>query len=304
MSRERTKRLDKHGGLAGKSRMSTHSPASTRTVGSFFRLLELDASEATQFPDTFAKLRAGELHGAIVHNVYRPEVVQELIPRLERHDPPFLQTWFPEKFRAFFYGENLNLARNLGEYFGKVPGFEDHLRELSPGGPGIAGHLCATMSALDGGRSFRPPPGIQPGQRYMFTTIRCHLPGGYIPAHVDNEQALRPSYAHLCSLIQPQMLSFVLALSQPGDGGALEVYNYRQDSPNAIPMNSDQGKHLRPDLSQLESATFRLPPGSMILVDSGRYLHRVTPVEGTVNRWTVCSFMALANDAQSMYCWG
>jgi len=42
----------------------------------------------------------------------------------------------------------------------------------------------------------------------------------------------------------------------------------------------------------------------MIVLDSGRFLHRVSPVEGDRKRWTACSFMALSRQRDAMYCWG
>jgi hypothetical protein len=42
----------------------------------------------------------------------------------------------------------------------------------------------------------------------------------------------------------------------------------------------------------------------MIIVNSGRFLHRVTPVIGTTVRWTACSFMAESKAGDCVYCWG
>jgi hypothetical protein len=61
---------------------------------------------------------------------------------------------------------------------------------------------------------------------------------------------------------------------------------------------------IDPIVDQLESASFRLAPGTMIVLDGGRYLHRLTPVEGKRLRWTISSFMALSRSGDAMYCWG
>jgi hypothetical protein len=60
----------------------------------------------------------------------------------------------------------------------------------------------------------------------------------------------------------------------------------------------------KPDLEGIERVSFRLEPGEMIIVHSGRYLHRVTPVVGKTVRWTACSFMAEAKAGDRVYCWG
>jgi len=58
------------------------------------------------------------------------------------------------------------------------------------------------------------------------------------------------------------------------------------------------------DLDTIESVSFRLDPGDMIIFNSGHYLHRVTPVVGSTVRWTACSFMAESKAGDRVYCWG
>ena len=99
------------------------------------------------------------------------------------------------------------------------------------------------------------------------------------------------------------MDSMVLLIGKPEDGGALESFDYRVEPENFRLLNDDSATH-KPDLSQLSSVAFSLNVGDLMIVDSGRYLHRVTPVVGQKTRWTACSFMAHANDRNAMYCWG
>ena len=270
--------------------------------GGFLRTLELDAAQCEAHPDAFARLRAGELQAILVHGVYPPAALAPVVARLERHDPPFLRTSFPEKFRSWFYGRNLNLAApGLPGYFAEAARFHAQLDSLFPS-PGLPARAGALLAALDAGRPFVAAPGPRPGERYMFTTLRAHEEGGYIPPHVDNEQALRPSFAHLARTVQLHMTSFVLALTQPRGGGALEVFDYSVPPERARLMSDDRAR--RPDTAGLASVAFRLPPGTMIVLDSGRLLHRLTAVEGPAKRWTACSFMALARDGGATYCWG
>jgi hypothetical protein len=280
------------------------SGGEARALGSFLRLLEIDAADAARHPDAFDRIRSDELHGVIVHEVYSPGVLAGVVERLERHDPAFLQTRFPEPFRSWFYGRNLNLSHpDLPGYFSEADTFHAQLASLFPAGLGIAEHVARILAALDRGRPFLSAPGPHPDQRYMFTTLRAHLEGGFIPPHFDNEQALRPSYRHLRSLVELHMLSFVLALAQPEGGGALEVFDLRCE-PQDASILSDDRVQAKPDVSAVDSVSFRLPAGTMIVLDSGRYLHRLTPVQGVRKRWTACSFMALSRARDAMYCWG
>ena len=137
----------------------------------------------------------------------------------------------------------------------------------------------------------------------MFTTIRAHLPGGYIPPHFDDEQAARPSCRLLLPLIRLKLFSFVLAFSQSEEGGALQIFNLQPEQEGQRIAVGDRSA-AKPDLDAIESVSFRLDPGDMIIFNSGHYLHRVTPVVGSTVRWTACSFMAESKAGDRVYCWG
>ncbi len=276
----------------------------TQALAGFLRTTELDAAEAGAHADAFEQLRAGELQALIVHHVYPREVLEGVVARLECNDPAFLQTWFPEKFRSWFYGRNLNLSdARLPGYFEEAARFHAQLEDLFPPGLGIATRVGELLARLDGGRPFVSAPGPMPGTQYMFTTVRAHAESGYLPAHFDNEQRLRPSYRHLRTLVELNMMSFVLVLAEPQAGGALEVFDLCVE-PEDARLLSDDSVSVRPDVALLESVSFSLPAGTLIVLDSGRYLHRLTPVHGARKRWTACSFMARARARAATYCWG
>lgn len=275
-----------------------------QALAGFLRTIELDAADVRSHPAAFEQLRAGELQAIIVHRVYPSELLQTVVARLERNEPDFLQTWFPRKFRSWFYGRNLNLTdARLGGYFDEAARFNAQLEALFAPGLGLARHVGELLARLDHGRPFVAAPGPLPSTQYMFTTLRAHAATGYLPAHFDNEQRLRASYQHLGTLVELNMMSFVLVLAQPEAGGALEVFDLCVEPQDARLLNDDSAKE-RPDVSALESVSFRLPAGTLIVLDSGRYLHRLTPVQGARKRWTACSFMARAQSRAATYCWG
>lgn len=271
---------------------------------SFFRSVTVSAETAAQSDNPIGKLCRQEIDGILVKGVYDIDACAHACAALEAGPADLVRTDFPAKFAAFFYGINLNLAHpDLGDYFAEAPRFRAALDALAGGRLQVQRRLSELMSALDGGRPYVPPPGPQPGTEYMFTTVRAHLPGGYIPAHFDDEQAARPSYRHLLPLIRRRLFSFVLAFSQGQQGGALEIFNLQPQQTGQRIAHEDRSA-AKPDLDNLERVSVRLDPGDMILFDSGRYLHRVTPVVGAATRWTVCSFMAESADGSRVYCWG
>jgi hypothetical protein len=188
-------------------------------------------------------------------------------------------------------------------YFRQAEEFHQHMAELFPAGQGIDSCVMQLLSRLDENRPYRAAPGPDPEQSYMLTTFRGHGEGGDNTAHCDNEQSLRPACEHLQTLVSSHMYSMVLLIGKPEDGGALEIFDYRVEPENARLLNDDSATN-KPDLSQLSSVAFSLNVGDLMIVDSGRDLHRVTPVVGQKTRWTACSFMAHANDRNAVYCWG
>ena len=273
-------------------------------TSSFFQVATVAANEAPQSPQLLGRLRRQELDGIVVKGVYDQATCDAVMGKLEAGQHGLIRTDFPAKFAAFFYGINLNLTHpDLREYFAEVPRFDDGLAQLLPGSLNLEQRLTALMSALDGGQDYRAAPGPQPGSHYMFTTLRAHLPGGYIPAHFDDEQAARPSYRHLLGLIHLKLFSFVLAFSKAEEGGALEIFNLKPEREGQRIAANDRSA-AKPNLDAVERVAFRLDPGDMIIFNSGHYLHRVTPVIGRRTRWTACSFMAESKDSRHVYCWG
>lgn len=273
-----------------------------KNAPAFFRMLEIDNQELSDHRDAMEELRNGDYHGILVRNVFDSAVLTDVVEHLEQHDPPFVQTWFPGPFRSWFFGCNLNLTDDLQFYFAESPRFAAQLKSLFPEDLGVEDYLSSRLSLLDQGRPFRAPPGPNPDSHYMFTTVRAHMEGGFIPAHVDNEQAVRPSFSHLKTLIEPHLVSFLVCLAAPQSGGALEIFNIKTEPAAKTIANVD---HVAsPDLEGVESVKIHIPAGAMAIVDSGQYVHRVTPIIGSKKRWTLCSFMALSRDHQSMYCWG
>ncbi|HEY6834633.1 MAG TPA: 2OG-Fe(II) oxygenase [Pseudolabrys sp.] len=270
----------------------------------FFQTVTIAFENVGQSGDLLTRLRRRDIDGVVVTGVYDAATCDRVKAQLEDNHAGLIRTDFPAKFAAFFYGINLNLAHpDLKDYFAEVPRFRDGLAKLLSPGPDLESRLTSLMSALDGDRPYTAAPGPQPDLQYMFTTIRAHLSGGYIPPHFDDEQAARPSYRLLMPLIEHKLFSFVLAFSKAQEGGALEIFNLQPAQQGQRIAVGDRSVH-KPDLDALERVSVRLDPGDMIIFNSGHYLHRVTPVVGPVVRWTACSFMAEAKGGDRIYCWG
>lgn len=269
----------------------------------FLTIRQYDAGTALP-ADALDQLRDGRVDAVVVRGVFAPDLCAKMVAALESNAPGFDVTEFPGPFRSFFYGRNLNLNEpELDDYFSAADRFHADLARFGASlGLDISGRVSSVMSALDHGRPFEaaPGPGTSP---HFFTTFRGHRPGGYIPAHFDNEQGFRPSYRHVAAATEGDILSFVVTLAEAEAGGMLELYDLLSGDPTEGHRNDDDSA-CKPDLATLRSQTIQVSAGSMVLARSGRRLHRVQPVEGTRTRWTLCSFMALSRSGDRTYCWG
>ena len=271
----------------------------------FFRTLAIDASDAGNHRQALRTMREGAIEGILVRGVYSAADCAGICARLEAGQHDLLRANFPPAMGGHFLGINLNLAHPaLTGYFAEADVFAEDLAELFSRTADLQDRVTGLLSSLDGGRAYQPAPGPAPGQSHMLTTLRAHTPGGFIPPHFDNEQGFRQSYRFIQPLIGTDLFSFVLAFSQAERGGALEVFDMQHDGKPWRMADGDHDASSQLDLEGVERVSFRLAPGELILFNSGRFLHHVTPVEGGVTRWTACSFMAESLDGRTVYCWG
>lgn len=269
----------------------------------FLKIKQYDA-DTTLPADAFDQLRDSRVDAVVVRGVFAPALCTKIVADLESNTYGFDVTEFPGPFRSFFYGRNLNLNEpELDDYFSAADRFQIDLARFGASlGVDISGRVSSVLSALDHGRPFEAAPG--PGDSpHFFTTFRGHRPGGYIPAHFDNEQGFRPSYRHVAAATEGNILSFVVTLAEAETGGMLEFYDLLSGD-LAEGHRNDDDSTCKPDLATLRSQTIRVSIGSMVLARSGQRLHRVQPVEGFRTRWTLCSFMALSRSGDRTYCWG
>ncbi len=272
-------------------------------MSSFFRHIIIEAADAAHHADAIRRLRREEFEGIILRHVYDADECARLCARLETGQHGLIRTEFPAPFRAYFLGVNLNLApADLTGYFEAAQIFRTRLERLFSGCIELETRVTGLLASLDAGRCYRAAPGPRPGADHMFTTLRAHLPGGFIPQHFDNEQASRESYRLIMPHINADLYSFVLAFSRAEAGGALEIFNLKHGGRRFRMVDGDENaSHL--NLDGVESVSFRLEPGDMIVFNSGRYLHRVTPVVGATTRWTACSFISESRAGEA-WCWG
>lgn len=274
------------------------------------RVLFLDASASIGSNDYVDQMRAGKWLAIVLRQVYCESEMNLVADRLELEnsssDRPSLwtKTRFPDRFRGWFLGENLNLLEgSLFDYFDREPVFRENMKLLFSDIPNGTSRIFEQLSKIDQGRRYLAAPGPDLDSNYQFTTIRGHAEGGYIPIHCDNEQSWRPSYEHLLTQIDQNLFSFVLMIGKPVQGGNLRIYNHRIGLEQRETI--EQARYSKADDSfKNEFVEIELNPGDLVIADSGMHPHEVTEVVGGKIRWTMCSFMAQAKGKNAVYCWG
>ncbi len=269
----------------------------------FCRIEEYNYADIAEAGDSLNKLRQQQVQGVLIHQIFNESELATIVDDLSKHKTPFVESHFPDAFKSHFYGHNVNLCPpDLTSYFDDAITFQDQLSAYPNEEIDVASRIQQVLSTLDNGRPVTAAHSNLNDQDYMFMTFRHHEPGGYIPAHCDNEFFVRPSYEELCELCQPDIYSYVLCLAEPESGGRTLVYDYTLPNVTHTLMSRDHRE--KPDTSVMDYEAVSIPAGSMFVFDSGRHLHALEKISGNRSRWTACSFMALTNDESELYCWG
>lgn len=146
---------------------------------SFLKVLTVDARQTESNADALSRLLKDDIQALIVENLFTGAECDAIVADLESNRHGFPKTYFPEAFRSFFFGANLNLAHpDLSDYFGLMPTFDHALDALMQPYGGFRARVLDVLSRFDGERSYRAAPGPGADQAYMATTIRGHLEGG------------------------------------------------------------------------------------------------------------------------------
>ncbi len=147
------------------------------------------------------------------------------------------------------------------------------------------------FSALNGGRPAAPAR-FDADISWNPYTVRALGPGQQIYAHHDLHYWLAVYDRLPETLDRTSLLSWFLTVQAPEGGGALTVYGLWGSDPDQPTLPS---RFL--DIEALEARfgkhAFDLRAGDLVVFDSGRHVHRVTPVTGDHPRLTLGGFMTL-----------
>jgi hypothetical protein len=206
------------------------------------------------------RMMAGTLREVVVSGAVSPSICLDAVSTLRgmraREHPDY-------PFRT--YGQVLLTSSDEGDYLAAA-------RELEKALPkALLGALTRGLRGLAPGLGLKVPKTAD-GQFYAAVTARVLPDGADIAVH--SERCDWDAMAHLTTLADlGQQLSFYLVLQAPAAGGELLLYEgHSLDNPQVIPLQT----------------------GDLVVFDGTRHNHRVTPVEGDTERWTLGGFLTVS----------
>jgi hypothetical protein len=193
-----------------------------------------------------------------------------------------------------------SISRKSDAYFQHAAAFEAGCERMF-GGPGVS-RIVDAMTAVAGGRPVERPHN-DAGEPYGLATIRMVSPGGDLLLHCGNAFYAWRSYDALRPLLDTTMqFSFFVVLQAPEGGGGLEVFDADYTDPTT-PCTPDGGWDTPAIEGGYPSIVLPAVPGQMILFDGGRYFHKVRPVQGGRNRFTIGGFLSLSKGHDRVLHW-
>jgi hypothetical protein len=269
------------------------------------KLLEVDAADLAGHATTLRDLFEGRLTGMVIRGAFTPTEAAAVVERLERGDFG-LDKQPSNAFKGETYGRVLIVGeRDLGPYFSEASRFRDACVPLFAGAPPFQARVESLLGAVGGDYGIAVPKGPD-GAVYSPATIRGLHEGGQIDLHCENETVDFPSMWHLSRLIHARnQLSYYVLLARPEAGGELHIHNARFGEESGARM-AHMGRTGNAALQALEHFGHAVPytnAGDMLVFDSGRHFHHVSPVVGQRKRWTMGGFLARSTDDRTVYYW-
>ena len=167
--------------------------------------------------------------------------------------------------------------------------------------PSFTAILEAAMRQLSGGRGVALAK--SEGGTYTPATIRQLPPGHQIPVHCGNFFLQTTGYRELAQIMALEdQLSYFTPMQTPLAGGELLIYELEWGDPGT-PVHAN-GIFDGQVIEQAEPACVLAPEaGDLLLFDGGRYYHKVSPVPGDRDRWTIGGFLGFSKDMSEIIYW-
>lgn len=263
-------------------------------------MYELDAAELTATPKILADLFEARHTGVVVRGAV-PQA-QALADRI--NDAGLADLWASPN-QGMPGGELKVIGEAATPTFTKMQGpsveqYGDAAHRHAATMARVFGELEPTarinqlFSGLHGGRPAAPAQ-FDAEVPWSPYTVRALGPGQQIYSHHDLHYWLAVYKRLPDDLDRTSLLSWFVTVQAPEGGGALTVYGLWGSDPNP-PMLPTRFLDTQALEERFGKHAFDLRAGDLVIFDSGRHVHRVTPVSGSRPRLTLGGFMTLSKD--------
>jgi len=288
--------------------MTTDSSPSVR-AGHPIRFVEVNAENTHEHGQLIEQIISTDRTGVVVKNVLSQGVLDTATDRMTSSQ--LAHRWGSPN--AGMVGGEI---RTIGD--AATPTF------TSFGGPTLHGyaqsldaHTLRTQEIFDGqsptqslqrvfsslfGDKPASPPQLDDTRPWASYNFRALDPGVQIYSHHDNHYGL-DIYQHLDACYDRSvLLSWFVVLQGAESGGELVVYGLWGSDPNPpmLPTRFIDTEALERDY---QKHCVHLQAGDLVIFDSGRHVHRVTPVCGQRPRLTLGGFLTVARDRSRLAFW-
>ena len=146
------------------------------------------------------------------------------------------------------------------------------------------------------------PPAFSQKARWLPFNLRALDPGQQIYSHHDNHYGLSIYDALPERFDRTHLLSWFITLQAPESGGELVIYGLWGSDPDPPMLPT---RFLDTDVLERDYRRCSIPmrAGDMVIFDSGRHVHRVTPVDGIAPRYTLGGFLTVDHQRTEIAYW-
>lgn len=298
-------------------RKSNTAPEETGLKGDvIYNFIVEDFKNFTNLPENgYDQLYKRELHGIILKNVVSKEEIGTLLSKLKEvpdkkkvfNDKNDL---YPRGFASYLEKATGDEQQDFSSYFAEAHDYIDHFEKYL--GIDLPSRIIKIFEHIGNKRAFKYLEGEGGKGVFPHSQFRSLYPNkGLFPVHCGNafHHEYEKFYERLSSKarIKDQMSFFVL-LQKAEKGGKLILFNILwEDGQNMIPVDGIQlvdGKIIDPIKSKkIKKMEVNLNEGDMLLFLGGPIWHKVTKVEGKVNRISLGGFFSASSDDKSIVCW-
>ncbi|MEL6342694.1 MAG: hypothetical protein AAFV53_06150 [Myxococcota bacterium] len=267
------------------------------------RFLEVDRVRDAS-SDALEAMYRGDGDGLIIHHAFDPDEMAQMVAHLESSGGGY--HWDLQEVAD----PQVVQMRVLGRTLTPVAGDRFDLDEYATIGeatrtiitgqwPGFFGQLERLTQQLSGGRPVRRVQAN--GRAYGPATIR-HLPVGcQIPVHCGLFFMETAGYRELMgALDDTSQLSWFVPMQTPEEGGELVIYDLAWGDADVPRIGS---MYNPMEIERWPSVRIRPPVGSLLLFDGGRWFHKVSPIGGGRDRWTVGGFLGFTRAMDRLVYW-